>query len=121
MSATAIVAALFVLATFGWILIDALKSHRKDRGHAVEHETGRIFHAERMKQSSVADVESRVRASMEEIARLTPSPAAPHNPEVTPSGEMPAVNPLDEETRCMKAVREKAEEVNRIVQKKAKA
>lgn len=121
MGFTAALAAIFVIVTLVWIGIDAVKSHRRDKARTVQHDTGRLIHSERMKQLGVAELEIKVEKSMKEIARLTPAPAAPHNPEVTPSGEISAVNPLDEETRCMRAVREKSGEVERIVQRKAKA
>lgn len=119
MSITAIIAAIFVLATIGLIVIDSVRSHRKEKVRQVQHDTGRVFHSERMKQSGVPEVETKIRKSMEEIVRFSPAPTPPPDIDATPR-EMSAVNPANDETRCMKAVREKAEEVHRIVNKKAK-
>ena len=120
MSVTAIVAAAFVLATFGWIIIDSVRSGKKDKVMRIQHDTGRVFLAARLKESGVVDVETKVRRQVEDIVRMSPAPSAPPHPEITPSG-MLAVDPNSDETRCMKAVREKSEEVDRLAKKKAGA
>jgi hypothetical protein len=116
MSVIAVVAALCVVATFGWIVVDAFRSKKKDVAIQLQHETRSVMLSTHLQP--IGEVETKVRKSVEEIQRLRLAVAS--SPDMTPP-EMEAVDPNQDETRCMKAVREKAEEVERLAKRKAKA
>lgn len=123
MGAIAIVmTAVFVVATFGWILVDTRRSKKRDLMLSLQSETRTIFLGEQEKSSGVHELETSVRKKMAIIQRsaaATPEPPV-MDPEMTPTG-LRGVGENQDDTRRMRAVREKADEIIRIVEKKARA
>jgi len=115
----AVIAGLFVVLTFGWIIVDSIRSSRRDKVF-MAHRAACVADVDgRIRALNSQDVEGRVVASMNKI--VAAYPPHPKSLENTPP-KMDAVA-IDEsnETSFTKAIREKTEEISRSNIKKAKA
>jgi hypothetical protein len=123
-----VVAVLCVLFTFGWIVVDSVRSRRRELRIQVQHETGVVFNEQRMKSCDVSGVEGRVLGQMMEIQDISLRKSKTKvmqkpdsvDPEMTPR-DLKAVDPLGDETRTMMAIRVKTEDIDRMAKKKARA
>lgn len=114
----AVIAIVFVLVTFGWIVVDSVRSRRRENAFMV-HRAACVADVDgRIRALNSQEVEGRVVASMKRIAAAYPP--HPKSLENTPP-QMSAVDPSNDETGITRAIREKTEEISRSAIKRMKA
>lgn len=115
----AVIAGLFVVMTFGWIIVDSIRSSRRDKVF-MAHRAACVADVDgRIRALNSQDVEGRVLVSMTKIASAYPP--HPRSLENTPP-EMSAISAdASNETSFTKAIREKTEEISKSAIKKVKA
>jgi hypothetical protein len=113
---TTIFAAILVCVTFGWIAIDAIRSHRRERMLQVNLQIDREIATQRLRRCPVTVIERKVQDNLTTLAQMVPGEVGSWHREHTPPA-MQAVDVSMDETRMIQTIRQQTDEVEKLARK----
>jgi hypothetical protein len=126
MGVTAVIAMLAVLFTFGWIAVSSVRNLRRERDIRVQHETGTVFLNRRIASSGVAAMEVKIASDMEELDIIRQGRRSMVRLQERALKEAPmqaaaCIESRMDETGIMRSIREKTEDIDRLIKKRSRS